>query len=190
MEEIEVKFLNVNIIELEEKLLKLGAVKQGEYFYRRKSYDFDNKSLSDKHAWVRLRDEGEKTVMTYKQRINTDDDNFKKGATKEVEIIVNDFATSDMFLNEIGLVEKFYEENTRVRYILDDVECDIDTWPLLAPYLEIEGTSWDKVEKVANLLGFDWNDHYRCPTMQIYELSGINENDYSILTFDKQTKKS
>ncbi len=190
MEEIEVKFLNIDVPALEEKLRKLGAVKAGDYMYKRKTYDFADASLSSKGAWVRLRDEGDKVTFTYKQRFGAETNALKDGGTKEIEVTVSDFATADQLLKAIGLVEKFYEENKRTRYTLGSIEFDIDTWPLLPPYLEIEGSDWASVESIARALGFNWDDHIRCQTMQVYALNGINENDYSILTFENQIKKS
>ncbi len=46
MEEIEVKFLNINQSEIEQKLQKIGAVKQFEKLYRRKVYDYPDLRLN------------------------------------------------------------------------------------------------------------------------------------------------
>ena len=189
MEEIEVKYTHVNVEDLKTKLEKLGAVFVGRFEYKRKSYDYTDKRLADIHAWVRLRDEGNKIVLTYKQRFGHEGDTLREGGMKEVEVEVSDFAKADELLKSIGLVEKFYEENIRERYTLGHVEIDIDSWPLIPPYVEIEGASWDEVRNVSDSLGFDWDKHLRCSTMQIYEMEGIDENAYSILTFDQQIKK-
>jgi adenylate cyclase class 2 len=189
MEEIEAKFLDVNIEELKNKLQKLEAIFVGSFDYKRKSYDFAGLPLADKHAWVRVRDEGDKVVMTYKQRMEANSETMRDGGMKEVEIVVSDFNLADQFLQSIGMIEKFYEENKRERYILDDVEVDIDTWPMIAPYIELEGNSWEGLQSVAQKLNFDWDKHLRCSTMQIYKMNGINENDYSVITFTEQIKK-
>ncbi len=189
MEEIEVKFLDINILSLEEKLKSLGAKKIGDFLYKRKSYDFSDKRLEKENAWVRLRDEGDRVTMAFKQRLGVSIHSGKDQGMKEIEIIVSDFNLADQFLYAIGLKEKFYEENKRLRYVLNNVVLDIDTWPMLNPYLEIEGPSWEKVEDMAKTLGLNWEDHVRCSTMQIYDMAGINENDYSVITFEKQIKK-
>lgn len=108
---------------------------------------------------------------------------------KEIEVAVSDFNLADQFLKEVGFVEKFYEENNRECYLLDNVEIDIDTWPMILSYVELEGNSWEVVEDVAKKLGFDWAEHLRCSTMQVYAKYGINENDYSVITFEEQIKK-
>lgn len=189
MEEIEVKFLDVDVVDLKSKLEKFGAEFIGSFDYKRKAYDFPGFPLAQKSAWVRVRDEGDRVVMTYKQRLEAGDHTMGDLGMKEVEIIVNDFNLADNFLKSIGMIEKFYEENKRERYVLDNVEIDIDSWPMIPPYVEIEGSSWDNVQNVSEKIGFDWNNHLRCSTMQIYEKYGINENDYSVITFNEQIKK-
>ncbi len=189
MEEIEAKFIHIDVEKLRDKLKALEAVFIGSFDYKRKSYDFPGLPLAEKHAWVRVRDEGDKVVMTYKQRLEANSETMRDGGMKEVEIVVSDFTTADQFLKSIGMIEKFYEENKRERYILDTVEVDIDTWPMIDPYVELEGNSWENVEAVAKKLGFDWSTHLRCSTMQIYKMNNINENEYSVITFTEQIKK-
>ncbi len=189
MEEIEVKFLEIDIDILKNKLKSLGATFMGSFDYKRKAYDFADRSLAEKNAWVRLRDEGDRVVLTYKQRFGIEKDILQGGGMKEVETIVSDFVITDEFLSSIGMIQKFYEENKRERYILDNVEIDIDTWPMIPPYVELEGSTWNAVEAVSKKLGFDWSKHFKCSTMQIYEKYGINENDYSVITFTEQIKK-
>lgn len=189
MEEIEAKFLDVNVDELKSKLINLGAVFVGEFLYKRKTYDFADYSLNNNNSWVRVRDEGDRVTMTYKKRLDADSATMRDGGMKEVEVVVSDFNLTDQFLQSIGMVEKFYEENKRERYILDNVEVDIDTWPMIPSYVELEGGDWGSVERVAEKLGFDWVSHLRCSTMQIYKSYGINENDYAVITFIEQIKK-
>lgn len=141
------------------------------------------------NSWLRLRDEGDKVTLTYKKRFGVGDNRLKDGGMHEVEVITNDFEKTAQLLLSIGMVEKFYEENKRVKYILNDVEFCIDTWPLIPTYLEIEGPTWEAVEEATKTIDLDWSSHIRCSTMQIYENYDINENDYSVLTFDKQVKK-
>ncbi len=188
MEEIEVKFLDIDVGAIKRKLENLGAEFIGEFLYKSKSYDYANKSLKAKDAWVRLRDEGDKITLTYKQRLKSEDA-LKDSGMREIEVNVNDFTTADNILKEIGLVEKFYEEKKRARYVLDGVECDIDQWPLIPPYIELEGKSLEELKKVAEKLGFNWAYYHMCSAMQIFDKYGIDENSFSILTFEKQIKK-
>ena len=193
MEEIEAKFLDVNILDLKQKLELNKAKFIGSFDYKRKAYDFPGKPLAkNHHAWVRLRDEGERVTLAYKQRLGVKVNNgsIPDLGMKEIEVVVSDFNLTDQILKSIGLIEKFYEENKRERYILDNVEIDIDTWPMIPTYVEFEGSSWENVEAVSKKLCFKWEEHLRCTTMQIYRKYGIEENDYSVITFTEQIKNN
>ncbi len=188
MEEIEVKFLAIDVESIEAKLEKLGAKKEFDRIYRRKVYDYPDLRLNDQGAWIRVRDEGDQVTLGFKQRKITDDSGNDAGM-KEIEVKVSDFDKTWQFLDAIGLKQKFYEENRRVRWTLDNIEFDIDHWPLLKPYLEIEAESWEDIDKAIRLLELDPEDKKIFSTFQVYQLEGINELEYDILTFESQIKK-
>src|ERR1044072_9268520 len=124
MEEIEVKFLDIDVAALEKKLLEIGAVKVGEYFYKRQVFDFPGFPLNAQGAWVRLRDEGDKVTFGFKKRIGYEkhDGSGSDEGTEEVEVTVSDFEKTRELLHRIGLIDKFYQENRRIRYEQDGVE--------------------------------------------------------------------
>ncbi len=189
MEEFEIKFLEVDVPSLEKKLVEIGAKKVLDITYRRRVFDFPDLRLANNHSWLRLRDEGDKVTFTYKKRLGTKKNQLKDDSMHEIEVIVSDFEKTADLIKSTGMIEKFYEENKRIKYELDEVEFCLDEWPLIPPYLEIEGKSWEKVKEATSKLGLDWEKHIKCSTMQIYKHYGIEENDFSILTFEKQVKK-
>jgi len=191
MEEIEVKFLNIDPKETEKKLKEAGAEKVFDKVYRRKVFDYPDLRLNDRGAYLRLRDEGDKITLTLKQRlgVKSHDGKTNDEGMEEIEIKVSDFEKTAELLTKMGLKEKFYEENRRIRHQLDDIEFDIDFWPLLDPYLEIEAPSWEKIDEAIKLLKLDPKDKKIFSTYQVYQLKGIDENDYQILTFEKTVKK-
>ena len=191
MEEIEVKFLDIDPEKIQEKLKSTGANKIGEYFYRRQVFDYPGFTLDKKAAWVRLRDEGDKIILSFKQRLGTTshDGTTSDIGMKEVEVIVSDFnKTAELLLN-IGMIYKFYEENKRIRWKKEDIEFDIDFWPKLNPFLEIEAPSWEKIDEAVKILGLNPADKKIFSTFQIYKMNGINELDYSRITFDEMIKR-
>lgn len=191
MEEFEIKFLDINPEEVARKLMDLGAKKVGDYHYRRVVFDYPDFRLDKKGAWLRLRDEGDKITLTFKQRLGQNMDQQKGDeGMYEKEVIVNDFESTREILLQAGFIEKMYQENKRTRYVLDEVECDIDSWPLIRPYLEIEGNSWDSVYQVARQLGFDKQDAKIFSATQIYELNGLDDRNYTKLTFDEQIERT
>lgn len=191
MEEIEAKFLEVDIESLEKNLFDIGAKRIGDTLSQITCFDYPNYSLKDKNAWIRLRTEFGKTTLAYKERINvsSQDASSPDGGMKEIEIEVSDFEKTKELLFAIGMIEKFSEERKRIRWERGSIEFDIDTWPLTPPYLEIEGTSWEEIQKVSEELGLNYNDHLRCSAHNVFIKYGFDEHDYSIFTFDKQVKK-
>jgi len=191
MEEIEVKFLNIDTASMENKLKAIGAEKVFERLYKRRVFDYPDLRLHKKGAWIRLRDEGEKITLTYKERIGmkTFDGKTNDDSMEEIEIEVSDFEKTAELLNHIGFNEKFYQENRRIRYQLKDIEFDIDTWPQIEPYLEIEVTSWEKIDEAIKLLGLNPKDKKIFSTTQVYKLKGIEDIDYKEITFKGMVKR-
>jgi len=187
MEEIEAKFLEVDPKAMEKKLLGLGAVKKYDRIFRDRVFDFSGWPLDKDKAWLRLRDKGDKVTLSFKKR-------FGVSATgdagmEEVEIKVDDFEKTTQILEKLGMEQKFNEEKRRAHFELDGVDVDIDTFPLMPSYLEIEGKSWGEVENVAERLGLDWEKRRSLSAMQIYKEYGVEEKEYKVLTFEKQIKR-
>lgn len=147
--EYEVRVLEIDVATIENKLEELGATFSWDHLQKRYVYDFIPK-IDGK--WIRLRTNGEYTTLTIKNIVSSQID-----GTQELEIIVDDFEKTNLVLNELGFVAKGYQENRRRQYILDGVEIDIDSWPLIPTYLEIEGKSEREVYQVLGKLGISRN---------------------------------
>lgn len=145
--EYEVRVLEIDKEKMIKKLEKLGAQKVADYDYRRRIYNF-NPAVD--HKWIRLRTDGNKTTLTVKKLETLEID-----GTKEIEISVSDFDETNQMLNELGYTSHTYQENKRTRYILNDVELDIDSWPYIPTYLEIEGKNEQAVKDMIKLLECD-----------------------------------
>ena len=185
MEEIEVKFLNIDTDLIIKKLEDLGAKKIFDQLYRRRVFDYPDWRLDKDSSWLRLRDEGEKITLAFKKRINPGLNGLNDQGMEEREIEVSDFEKTADILLSIGFVEKHYVENRRIRYVLDDIEFDIDFYPQLEPYLEIEASSWEKIEEAIKLLSLDSSDKKIFSATQVYSQSGINVDDYQKITFEE-----
>lgn len=171
--EFEVKILDVNYPEVLARLERLGAKKLAERNMRRFVYDVNPKI---RNFWIRLRDNGEKTTLTLKKILSEDID-----GTKEIEFGVGDFESANHFLNELGFFPKAYQENKRLSFKLLDADIDIDFWPKIPPYVEIEADSPKSIEKVVKLLGFKMSDTTSIGVEDVYKKYGININDFKEL---------
>ncbi len=177
--EIEAIFTDINKDTIRTKLTKLGAdCIHTERIQKRKNYDFIDMSLAKKKGWVRLRDEGHAIVLTYKQM-----DKRSIDGMKEINITVDDFAITDSFLETIGLKKKSYQETKCESWKLDDVEIEIDEWPWLPPFIEIEGENIKKVEETANKLGFKMSDATYGAVNNLYAKKYKLENDEDDVSF-------
>lgn len=186
MEEIEVKFLDIDSEKIQKKLLDIGAEKVGEYFYRRRVFDYPDWRLDRQGAWLRLRDEGDRITLSFKQRlgITSHDGSTSDSGMEEVEIVVNNFDKSALLLLKLGFIEKHYAENKRTRFVKSGVEFDIDIFPELKPYLEIEASSWSKIDDAIRWLELNPADKKIFSTNQVYALKGIRVADYTRIAFD------
>ncbi len=174
--EIEERVLEIDEDNVVKKLELLNATKIGEWYQKRYVYDFNPKRDNE---WIRLRSNGEKTTLTYKNI-----ENNSISGTKELEIEVSDFSETNELLNVLGYIPKAYQENKRIRYMLNDVEIDIDSWPLIPSYMEIEGKSIEEIKKIEDLLEIDKNKVTTLNCEDIYmQIYGINLQEISELKF-------
>ena len=173
--EYEVRILEIDKNDFIKRLEQLGAKKEEYFFQRRYVYDF-NPAIKGK--WIRLRTNGRESTLTIKNIISPLID-----GTKEIEIVVSDFDKCKYILNELGYHPKGYQENKRTRYYLDKVEIDIDTWPMLPTYVEIEGKSEEEVMTVVKKMGYNENEVTTLDVESIYKKYGYDVKKIDILKF-------
>jgi adenylate cyclase, class 2 len=98
--EIEAKFPDVDADALRLALKEKSAIlEHPEVSMRRKNYDYPDRRLEKMGGWIRVRDEGDKVTLSYKQL----NDRTLHG-TKEVNVVVDDFDRTCQFLEAIGTV--------------------------------------------------------------------------------------
>ncbi len=177
--EYEVRIIEINKEEVIERLEKLGATKVGEFNYRRYVYDF-NPAQYEK--WIRLRTDGKQTTLTIKEITD-----YGIEGTKETEIEVSDFDITNEILEKLGYVARGYQENNRIRYMLDNVEIDIDTWPSIPTYLEIEGKCSQDVVETIEKLGLKKGEVVSLDVQSMFEKKyNIDLDKIDKLTFNKK----
>lgn len=173
--EYEVRVLEIDVKKIIARLEKLGAQKVGDWNQRRYAYNIEDNS---KDKWIRLRTNGEKTTLTYKEIVNQTID-----GTKEIEFEIKDFDTANEFLKKIGFTNGRYQENHRIRYMLKDVELDIDTWPMIPTYLEIEGKNEKEIYDMIKLLELENEKIVTKDVLEVYKSYGHDIKDVRLLKF-------
>lgn len=164
--EIEAKFPDINAIEFRKLLTRVGAEQlHAEVQMRRRNFDYEDKKLEQIGGWVRVRDEGNKITLTYKQL----NDRTLHG-TQEIEVVVDDFDKTCDFLKTIGFKSKAYQETKREKWKLNNVEITIDTWPWVPAFVELEAPTEELLKKTAKALNFDWSKAMHGSVETIYQM--------------------
>ncbi len=162
--EIEARLLDINEEEFIAKLKEHGATFVGDWFMSRNVYDV---KPADDGKWIRLRTNGIETTLTIKEVV----DKSIEG-TKELEIVVSDFDATNEILNKLGYFARGSQTNRRIRYILDEVELDIDFWPLIPTYVEFEADSAEKIKAVCKKLDIDFESLTTMSVPEVYNHYG------------------
>lgn len=178
--EYELRILEINHDEMVKKLENLGAEFKFEALQQR--YVYDLKPKQD-NKWIRLRTNGNKTTLTIKDLQTKTID-----GTKELEIIVDDFDKTNQILEELGYKNRGFQQNKRTQYILDGVEIDLDRWPLIPEYMEIEGPSIEKVEQTLTKLGINKDKTVTLDVASIYDHYGFDGEHLADLNFEMEEK--
>lgn len=180
--EYEFRILDVSLYDACKRLNVLGAVYVGNWKQRRFIYD----SIPKKdHQIIRLRTNGEEATLTYKVFESTAID-----GAKEIEVKVSSFEKTNEILELMGHKARSTQENYRIRFMYNDAEIDIDTWPLIGTYVEVEGRDEKHVMDVIKSLGFNDKEVTGDAAFELYQRLGMEEKDISILAFTNEEKEN
>ncbi len=171
--EIEVKFVAANHEKVRRRLTELGA-KMVKPMRLMKRVTIDTADMKSKDAFVRIRDEGDKITVTYKQF-----DELSLHGAQEIEVEVSDFDKTIALFKAAGLPYGSFQESKRETWQLDQVVIELDEWPWLKPYIEIEGPDEKSVKETASRLDYDWKDAVFGDVMAAYRVQypHLGEND-------------
>ncbi len=181
--EIEAKFLNIDREELRGRLRELGAeCVTSERLMKRVNFDYPDRRLNAIGGWIRVRDEGNKITLAYKQLT----DRTLEG-TKEVQVVVDDFQGTVAFLKAIGLNQENYQETKRESWEMDGVEIELDEWPWIKPFVELEGQSEEQLRAVAKKLDLNWgvvtHGSVEVAYLAEYDVTEQEVDDWAEVTF-------
>ncbi|MEM0997606.1 MAG: class IV adenylate cyclase [Bacteroidota bacterium] len=156
MPEIEAKILDIDPDRLRLRLAELGAPRSfaGELHAIFFSHPADD--LAARGAVLRLRREGEATVLTYKERMPDHDPALK--VLDEREVGVADFAGMREILRGLGYREMKSTRKFREQFELPGAHVVIDSYREELAYIpvfcEIEAASEARLYAVAETLGY------------------------------------
>ena len=166
---IEENINNIDISKLEDRKMLKIIEDTGNRFFK----------------WIRLRQDGEIVEITIKY-IYSNKANYNIDEVKEIEIKTDNFEMANKLIEEMGYYRKKLAEKKRDSYSYQGMDIEIDEWPLLEPYIEIEGTNIDKIYELANLLGYSKEQTRVMNTEDVYLEKGIDLSKYEEMTFNIQ----
>ncbi|WP_252254285.1 CYTH domain-containing protein [Clostridium sp. ZBS12] len=163
MQEIETRIMDIDIDNIRKILIDNGAENIKKEDQINDIYDFEDGKLLNNKGYARIRtvtdNINNKVVyyMTTKKMLSQE--RFK--VMEENEVIVNDKKMAEGIFKSLGLKLKESNKKYRESYKIFDslVEIDINEKKFCPfPYLEIETTSEENLDKVVNLLGYTLED--------------------------------
>ena len=158
MKEVEVKILEIDRKEIEERLTSLGAKKILDSDIQTIFFDFHNGKIMKAKDVLRLRREDNKVELTYKKV------HIAQAAKEADEYSVEVSRIEEMrkILENLGLHETENMLKHRVSYRLENVRFDMDhyleAYNFIPEFMEIEAENIELVDHYAELLGFKPKD--------------------------------
>ena len=171
--EIETKVLDINKDEVERKLIALGAKETRDTLLIVDWYRPKGTKEGDDPWYLRIRsDSNGKSEVTWKAKSEIIG-NVRKH--KEINFIIEDKEKlSDLFL-ELGLDVYAHQEKKRKSFIYKDWVFEIDDYPKMPAFLEIEGDSKEHINEAMKLLSIEnnrtWTDGEKSLIKKIYKLN-------------------
>jgi adenylate cyclase class 2 len=175
--EFEAKILDIDPVKVTQVIIAWGGRQAGAtVLLRRYVYDV---TPGDESRWIRLRDTGSGSTLTVKEIRHDGID-----GTDEIEVGVDQFETTNDLLGKLGFTPRSYQENRRTSFVLDGARLEIDEWPLIPPYLEIEADSREEVLRTAARRRDPAPHQTRGNTVSVYARHGIDLMTRTKVSFD------
>jgi adenylate cyclase, class 2 len=169
--EIEVKILNINRKKLKKSLKELGAKRVFRCTLFHEIY-WESPSNERQCSSFRLRSEGRKSFLALK--LKKDDSAFE--IRDEFEVEVGDFKTTAEILELVGFKVFRQREKLREEYLLENVKVEIDEYPGVMPYMEIEASSKQAVKDFLKKINFPLRYTTNRTATEIIQDAGLNPN--------------
>lgn len=158
MYEIEVKILDIDRARTEAALIEMGAEKVFDGILHAFYYDTPDHAIRKKKGTFRLRKEGGKAVLAFKDHVESSQAKIRD----ETEVAVADFDAMKHILESAGLLVWLEMQKHRTTYTYKGVHFEFDNYSGIHDYipefLEIEADDLSRIHKYAGMLGFGEED--------------------------------
>jgi adenylate cyclase class 2 len=169
MKELEVKILEINRRQIQEKLGQMGAEKIFEGEIRTVFFDFEDDRIIKANDVLRLRKQADKIDLTYKK--------VKVGkvakSAEEFTVQVSSMEDTEKILGNLGLRVIDDMQKNRVSYKLDrarfDMDCYFGKYGFIPELMEIEAENIEEIHRYAGFLGYKPKDCLPWSTKELIE---------------------
>lgn len=152
----EVKVLNISLKETCRLIDNLGANKVFDATRTIKHFDYNDKRLSKRKETLKLTEEGTHKVT------------WEKGK-EEIKFVINNPQAFIKWLAKIGMSQITLVKARRISYEWKGIDFDIDVFPHIPPFLEIDmGTSKSSLKDILKKLHLENNEVLEISTPGIY----------------------
>lgn len=171
--ELEVSVLDIDAEMIKRKLVELGAQKTQATRLVVDWYRITGTKEGEDPWYLRIRSyDGGRHEVTWKAKSDSSGLGRKH---KEINFDIPDpQALADLF-EELGLEQYAHQEKDRTSFTLEDWAFDIDQYPGMPAYMEIEGNDDTHLHEAMQLLGVEgnrtWNQGERRLIQEIYGLN-------------------
>lgn len=156
--EVETKVLDVDSDDISKKLSSLGAKKILQTKLKVSWFNVKNKKEFNWYLRIRTYSDG-KNEVTWKGKSTH---HGVSRSHKEINLTVSDFESMAALFQEIGLEMYAFQEKYRSSWSFKKWRFDLDQYPKMPAYLEIEGEDEKSIQEAIELLELKnheiWND--------------------------------
>lgn len=183
-QEYGVKILNINPAEAVAKLQAMGGkIRFGPSLLKTAFFDHQKLKLREQGIPIRVRSIGEKTFLNVKHAAGPaahQDPALK--TLSEIEVAVEDFAKICELLKTAGFYPFRYQEKKRTSFTLPGVRVELEQYPAIPAYLELEGETAEATKRLVEQLGFELDQTVKLSATEVLKKAGIEHPD--LVRFD------
>ena len=150
MKEIEIKILDINPQDIRKKLKALGAQKFFDGEVDVLLFDYPDKRIQKSGATFRLRKAGDRVELCFKDK--KERSTFK--IAEETEVLTTSFENTRKIIEKLGFIKTSAGKKQRECSRINNIKFDMDTYPNIPTYLEVEAPTAKEVETYVKKLGF------------------------------------
>ncbi|PCI24148.1 hypothetical protein COB57_05550 [Candidatus Peregrinibacteria bacterium] len=149
MKEIELKFLNIDVADIKQKLLLLGAEEKYNTEIESQAFLAEGFHSSDSaQKYLRIRKINDLVTITYKSPAH----DSEMSSRDEIELQVDSYDNAIGLLESMGFKKGHVGKKHRIHYEYGNVHFELDTLENIPTYLEIETTCEEKMREVCKKL--------------------------------------